>query len=515
MTGAAIGPSAAELQDAIARYRAHLTPAELFDFDIAGLDRLGHAVVIAALAAPDGFANDGFGYGASFDEAAVGALGEMSETFHVYRALQTAPACEGLSYNAMVERFGVDHVIDPLTLCLPATSDYHADMPLRWVAVTRRSDGARAWTLRECIATSGGGYDTQSTDVVARTDAAPQRLFKPITCGLGAGLSLEQALSHGVLELLQRDGNCTRFRAMDQGIELELDTIADPGVAALLDELARHDIHVRAKVATTEFGLNNLYVIGEPNGPAAADDFPLMLTACGEAVHANRERALRKALLEYIAARVRKTFMHGPLAPIRALAPAAYETRIMDQAEPDDEEPRALDGMVAWLDKDPEELRALLADSVFARHETRAFSSLPSAEDMAVRDPADRMADLETRLGQAGLSVYYFDASPAGADAPCVVKSLVPGLEGETLSYYRVGERGVARLVREAPALAHIGAPRAGDVRVPLTAEAEARLGGPAYFNAEAADAVVGPLYPLYREPGSHTVQIARARRAG
>ena len=36
--------------------------------------------------------------------------------------------------------------------------------------------------------------------------------------------------------------------------------------------------------------------------------------------------------------------------------------------------------------------------------------------------------------------------------------------------------------------------------------DAEDRLGGPAWFDREAARRRVGPLYPLYREPGRHVV---------
>jgi hypothetical protein len=41
---------------------------------------------------------------------------------------------------------------------------------------------------------------------------------------------------------------------------------------------------------------------------------------------------------------------------------------------------------------------------------------------------------------------------------------------------------------------------------VHLTAEAEERLGGPAWFDRAGARRRVGPLYPLYREPGRHVV---------
>lgn len=513
MTVAPIGPGEDELDRATRLYRDHFAPAEAVEFDIGSLDRLGHSVVIAGVRAADGFRNDGFGYGATAKEARVGALGEMSETFHVRRALERAPACDALSYADMIDRFGSGVVVDPLTLCLPAGSDHTRDLPLRWVAVHDWPEGRRRWVPRECIATSPFDHDTPSGEVIARGDAEPSRLFRPITCGLGAGVSLEQALAHGVLELLQRDGNCTCFRAMDRGVDLALDHIDDPGIRQLLASLAEQGIQARAKLASTEFDLVNLYVIGETMGDssAAADDFPLMVTACGEAVHANRERALRKALLEFIAARVRKTFMHGPLEPIRQIAPATYVDDIMATVDPADEEPRALAEMIGWLDRSAVELRDMLADSVFATRETRAFSSLPTIPDVAVSKPDDRLADLAVRLRTQGLSILYFDASPPGDEAPRVVKAMVPGLEGETLSYFRIGERGVRRLIDERHGLVAIGEPtEACGLRVPLTAAAEARLGGPVWFSRSRAEATVGPLYPLYREPSSHS---ARKRR--
>ncbi len=510
MTDTPIGPSDDELEVATRLYRNHFGSAQVVDFDIGPLDRLGHSIVVAGIRTEDGFSNDGFGYGGSAMEAGVGALGEMSETYHVHRALEHAPACEGLSHQAMVKRFGTHSVIDPLTLCLPAGSDYNPALPLRWVELRAWPQGKPVWAPRECIATNPFTYGTRSSNVLMSTEQQSVCLFRPITCGLGAGISLEQALSHGVLELLQRDGNCTRFRAMDQGVDLELDHIEDPGIRKILAKLATQGIRVRPKLASTEFDLVNLYVIGEAiaGSSADADDFPLMATACGEAVHANRERALRKALLEFLAARVRKTFMHGPLEPIRQLAPATYNDNIMAAVDPADEEPRALEAMVGWLGKSATQLRELLSHSVFSTRETRLFSSLPSIPDTAVSDPDNRLADLTVRLRTQDLSVFYLDASPPGEAAPRVVKSVVPNLEGETLSYYRIGERGVHRLLKEEPGLVAIG--RMTDdfsLRIPLTAAAETRLGGQAWFNPARAEAIVGSLYPLYREPSSHSAQ--------
>jgi len=48
----------------------------------------------------------------------------------------------------------------------------------------------------------------------------------------------------------------------------------------------------------------------------------------------------------------------------------------------------------------------------------------------------------------------------------------------------------------------------ASGLAVHLTPEAEERLGGPAWFDRAGADARVGPLYALYREPGRHVVAL-------
>jgi ribosomal protein S12 methylthiotransferase accessory factor len=91
-------------------------------------------------------------------------------------------------------------------------------------------------------------------------------------------------------------------------------------------------------------------------------------------------------------------------------------------------------------------------------------------------------------------------------------KVLVPGLEVETMSYGRIGERGVRRLLERDDPLVTVGTDPGGWARVHLTADAQARLGGPAWFDRAGADRRVGALYALYREPGRHTVAEALAR---
>jgi ribosomal protein S12 methylthiotransferase accessory factor len=69
-----------------------------------------------------------------------------------------------------------------------------------------------------------------------------------------------------------------------------------------------------------------------------------MLSACGEACDPDRERALRKAVLEFCSARVRKTYGHGPLDEALRVAPPGYVEEFVATALPslEVEESRAL-----------------------------------------------------------------------------------------------------------------------------------------------------------------------------
>ena len=491
---APIGPSEDQLARATALYRDAMPPGRLRTFDIAPLDRLGLTVLAATLAGENGFLNDGFGYGATPEEALVGALGEISETAHLDAALRRAPV-EVVSFAEMTARHGPEHVLDPLTLCLPAGSDHAGEDPLAWVRVARWPDGAEGFAPLDCIAMAPGQW--------ARRAEGARSLFRPITCGLGAGTSTEMALSHAVLELLQRDGNCTAFRAMDRGVVIALDAVRDPGLAALLDRLAGQGIDLQAKLASTEFGLANVYV----QGTGAEIACSLAQTGCGEAVHPDAETALRKAALEFTASRVRKVFMHGPLEGVRRVAPEGYLEEYLGLLDLDAEEPRALAEMRRWEAMDGAALVAALRDTVYAERERVALSSLPAAPGLA--DPEARLADLTRRLAGEGMEVWWFDASP-GRDGPRIVKAVVPGLEGETMSYHRIGERGAARLLARGSDLV-AREPGPDRRRIRLTAAAEERLGGPAWLDAARVDEIVGGAYPLYREPSSHAVQMSKS----
>ncbi len=480
---------------AIAAYRAALPPGTLLDFSVTALDRISVAswsLTFWPTEGPDGGAH---GYGLTDTEARTGAYGELSEVVHAAAALRRLPR-RAASYRALVNDLGERGVLDPVAGCLDAGSAYTPDLPLEWVPVTRYSTGESVWVPAEFVA-------------IQPADLGPgARLITPITNGLGAGLSLDQALAHGLLELVQRDGNSVNFRAMAQGTVVDLGAVTDATTRLLLGWLDTDGVDVLVKLASTDFGISDIYVVGMDREPMGA---PLMAAACGEAAHPDRDVALRKALLEFCAARARLAFTHGPLGPVEAVTPPGYLDAYRRHYSPAGEEPRALAAMRHWRAFTNNEMRRHLSDSVLSDTERVPFASLPTVPDSG-GDKAALVRLIADRLMSEGLDILYVDCSPPDASDVHVVKAIVPGLEVETMSYYRIGARNLARLLARGSDLVGLGGPSPGTLPILLTDKGRESIGGPAWLDPNAVDRLVGPLYALYREPGRHAAALAAER---
>ncbi len=77
------------------------------------------------------------------------------------------------------------------------------------------------------------------------------------------------------------------------------------------------------------------------------------------------------------------------------------------------------------------------------------------------------------------------------------------------MSYHRIGERNTRKLIERDHPLIGFGPASETLKPVRLTPEALDRFGGQPMFDTRLADAIVGPLYPLYREPEAHHVAAA------
>ncbi|MBL7405799.1 YcaO-like family protein, partial [Escherichia coli] len=90
------------------------------------------------------------------------------------------------------------------------------------------------------------------------------------------------------------------------------------------------------------------------------------------------------------------------------------------------------------------------------------------------------------RLLEAGFDVLYVDCTPPGGGVG-VVKAIVPGLEVETMSYYRIGERNTKKLLDRDHPLITFGTESETLRPVRLTPEALERFGGQPLFDVALA----------------------------
>lgn len=468
------------MSDVAAAYRAAL-PGTVEEFPITGLDRVGVPVRNASLHAP--VPAGGTGYGGTDDEALAGTYGELTEEYRSWATLHAAPRRQA-SFAELLRERGPDGVQDPRTLSLPAGAAWDADRPLRWLPTRRLRDGAEVLVPAELVASNP--HDLPG-------DPPPGgRLTVPVTNGLGAGLDPDRALAHALLEIVQRDGDGVTFRALDRGVVLDLGGLADPVALDVLARLRAAGVEPMVKLAGVPFGIPVVFAVG-----AAPDDGILAATACGEAAHPDLGLAIRKALLEFAAARARKLFTHGPLDAVARVAPDGYLDRALPAVDLGREERRVLDAMVSWL-RDPSGPRQALERTVFSRTSRLGLDSLPSSQDPP-------LALVLERLAAEGLDVLVADLSGDGVHA---VKALVPGLDVETVAYGRIGARGVRR-ARELDLDLVAGTAPPGGLRVHMTPEGEQEAGGPAWLDPAALARAIDGLLPLYREPGRHAAQVA------
>jgi len=468
--------------DPAAAYRSALPGGRTTELDLRPHDRTGVPVTATVWRSADGTrSGHGVGYGPTVEAAAIGAWGELAEQVLLDDALLHVEP-RTASHRELVRERGVDRVADPLTLVLPAGADVDPDRPLRWLPTTRWATGDEVLVPAEFVAPHAGG--------IAAAPPPGGWLVTPITNGMGAGDTAERAVAHGIGELLQRDGDTVDFRALDTGRVIT--GIDDPETVRLLDALRAEGLEVLVKLDSTEFAVVVHAVARDPHA-----DPPVVLSAIGEAAAPDRAEAVRKAVLELASSRARRAFAFGPLERVRALHPEYLADELAVPLGP--QEPRALAAMTAWGSLTTPQLDDLLAP-LWRRTSEVPYAGLPTSD---VTGPAATLALHRERLAGFDLLV-----APARVGDVHVAKVLVPGLEVETLSYGRIGERVARRLLDRGSPLVGRGPAEGPDRRpVRLTAEVTERLGGPVWLDVAAVERTVGQLYPLYREPTRHAPQ--------
>ncbi len=252
--------------------------------DITGLDRIGIPVFSSIRPSAEGGAISVYnGKGTTAAEARVSAMMEAIERY----------SAEVRNMKFLMERYselsGTENVLNPKELILPDYVKNAEEVRIPWVR----------------------GYDLiQDEEIYVPANAVfhpmPSeydrvRLFRTNTNGLASGNELEEAIFHGLSEVIERDAWSLVEITRNTGAVVN---IAERKILNLMDKFSDADVSLLIRDITSE--------IGVPTFAAVSDDTllrdPALLTI-GMGTHTDARVALNRAITEV--AQSRLTQIHG------------------------------------------------------------------------------------------------------------------------------------------------------------------------------------------------------------
>ncbi|MEA2075160.1 MAG: YcaO-related McrA-glycine thioamidation protein [Euryarchaeota archaeon] len=354
--------------------------------DITGLDRIGIPVFSSIRPTAEGGAISVYnGKGTTADEARVSA---MMEAIERYSAEVGARELLVDSYSGLSRK---ENVLNPRELILPDYVKVVEDVRIPWVK----------------------GYDLMHEEEIyvpanavfhplpSRYDRV--RLFRSNTNGLAGGNELEEAIFHGLAEVIERDAWSLVEITRNTGPNVKID---GGEIRNLIDKFLNAEVSVLIRDITSD--------IGVPTFAAVSDDImlrdPALLTI-GMGTHTNASVAIKRAITEV--AQSRLTQIHGA----RNIGAATDMKKIMGYE---------------WMQKQNKHWFEIAEDEEF---DTVKSSSV---------DTDDFLEDIKhvmARLNAAGLErVIVVDLTREEIGVP-VVRVVVPGLEMYGVDGDRIGRR--------------------------------------------------------------------------
>ena len=346
--------------------------------DITDLDRIGIPVFSSIRPMADRGAISVYnGKGATPTEARVSAMMEGLERYSAEvrdRQLDTA------SFSLL------DGALDPRDLILPVDADPDALIP--WIS------GWDMMNQEEILVPANAVFHPLPSEY--------RRLFRTNTTGLASGNVIEEAIFHGLAEIIERDAWALVEAARHTGPLIQ--DVKDDLARGLMDKFAAAGVDVYLRDITSDIGVATC--------AAAADDLllrdPTLLTT-GMGTHTSAKVAVLRALTEV--AQSRLTQIHG----------AREDTTLADVRK-----------RIGY------ERTKKLNSHWFGGSEKRSFADVPSFEsDDFLLDIRHMLAKLE----EAGLDrAVVVNLTRPEIGIP-VVRVIVPGLEMSAVDPERVGKR--------------------------------------------------------------------------
>ena len=361
--------------------------------DITKLDRVG--IPVFSCIRPDaceGAISVYNGKGATPEAARVSAIMEGLERYSGEPLDRTFT--EG-RYPDMAD--GDIEALDPIELILPAGSDPDARIP---------------WVSGHVI--ENGTFDPekktlQCSEILIPAHAVchpvPKKfgtLLRTGTNGLASGNTLEEAVFHGICEVIERDAWSLAEAAGYAGKVIE--NVDDPDICRLLELFANAGIDIILRDITSDIGL--------PTIAAVSDDVDLKdptLLCIGMGTHSSPKIAALRALTEV--AQSRATQIHG----------AREDTATADvRRQIGYERTKRLNAM--WFDQS----------------EKTDYSAIP---DLSHIDFIDEINETLQKLEAVGLQTVLFADLTRGDIQIPVVKVIIPGAECAAVDSERKGLR--------------------------------------------------------------------------
>ena len=251
--------------------------------DITGLDRVGIPIYSCVRPrAAEGAVSVYSGKGVTDVLARVSALMEALERY----SAEVRPQDEGImikgSYKELSPRYSL---VDPATLILPNVTSYSPSATLRWI---KGYDLVQREEVLVPVSTVFHPY-TPKEDL---------HIFKTNTNGLASGNTIEEAILHGLMEVIERDAWSLAELSKDGGELIEVSEEYEL-VRGLIEKFEKALIEIHLRNITSDLGI--------PVIAAVSDDLllkdPALLTI-GFGAHLDPEIAAVRALLEVAQSRL-------------------------------------------------------------------------------------------------------------------------------------------------------------------------------------------------------------------
>lgn len=322
--------------------------------NITDLDRIGIPVFSAIRPSAQGGSVSVYaGKGAKNEQAEASAI---MEGFERYSAEMKEEDYDKIIVSS-IEDMDKDY-IDPRTLYLPKDMDENKlnNLKLEWYPAADIISEKEYYVPANAVFHPYIPYNKEATAI-----------FKGNTNGLASGNIIEEAVLHGIFEVIERDAWSIFELTHKNGKEIDINTIENPIVLDLLNKFKSESINIKLIDITND--------IGVPTVTASSDDNILKdpaLLCLGVGTHLDPNIAIIRALTEV--AQSRATQIHGTredTTRANFMRKAGYERmkRINRQYFEEEEDKKSIDDMnhlgTTSIKKDIEQCKKHLQNAGF------------------------------------------------------------------------------------------------------------------------------------------------------